>query len=118
MHSPATVGAEHPDPDRSGSVVRTSSEVPADAKGAIARIQHVAEVAANAARRLVEKMPAAWPRPSDPEELMQVVERMLLTPRKYGVFVTRPEVRAIRRVHALNRMVNAAKAAEGDGTLD
>lgn len=76
------------------------------AEGIKQRIQHTHQLAIRAAARLVANLPKDWKRPENPIELIETVERMMKTPRKFGVFLTKPEIRSLRRMHALYHFQN------------
>ncbi len=72
-----------------------------------------ARVAQNCATRLLSHRPADWPRPQNPQAVIDMVELIAAAPRKFGTFITRPEARALAFVHALHRTAKK-RAAPAD----
>lgn len=72
-----------------------------------ARVQMIRKRASNAVRRLLKARPKSLPRPKTPHELVALIEYMAKTPRAYGVFLTKPELRAIEEYHALWRQAQS-----------
>ena len=62
-----------------------------------------AKFAQNCADRLMEHRPSEWPAIKSKFDLMDQIEIMLKSPRRFGTFVTKAEVRAVAFCHALHR---------------
>lgn len=70
-----------------------------------AKIEHVRGVAARAAQRLIDARPADGMRPSNTLELLDMILYMAKTPKKWGVFLTEPEKRAIKAWDRIARLM-------------
>jgi hypothetical protein len=55
-----------------------------------------------------------WPAPKTTEDTIATVKRMMYTPRKFGVYLTKPEIRALEWAHALHDEVAARAQATAE----
>lgn len=71
-------------------------DVPLEADEISRRIERVRKVAAAAAKRLFDARPPGSAKPKTPEDLLNLIELMAATPKKYGVTLMPWEVKALR----------------------
>ncbi len=76
------------------------------------RIERVRRIAERAARRLYESRPAGSVAPATPVDLLNLIELMAATPKKYGVTLMPWELKALRFWNRYQRLMLAQAHAE------
>lgn len=80
------------------------------------RMAFVQQRAMHVAKRLLAARPPLTPPPKTVEGMLDLIDTLAKTPRRYGVFVTEADLKYLRQWHAYRRFklkMDAKPAAEG-----